>query len=424
MSDWSDRIKAAIGASHSDREHKFIMFETLTPQAPDAIMALMQQCQADTNPDKIDLGVGVYKDDAGGTPILRAVKMAEKTLWESETTKSYVGIRGREDFRHAMLEMMLGGDAGTIDKALLDRIASAQAAGGSGALRLGAELIKSAAPNATVWVSTPTWANHIPLISSAGLKIEKYPYYNRETLGVDFDDMLAHLEANAKSGDVVLLHGCCHNPTGADFSPAQWDRLAAFLNEKDLMPYVDLAYFGLGRGMSEDTYGLRKIVDTCPEVMIAASCSKNFALYKERVGLIALVCKDTDTAAIARSQLGSIQRKIISMPPDHGAKLVADILGNAELRKIWVDELTEMRERMRDLRRQLSEALNVQGGETIAAAVKDQNGMFSTLPLSVDQARKLRSEHSIYMTDSGRINIAGANRNNIPRLAEAILSVL
>ncbi len=400
------------------------MFEYLVPRAPDAIIALMQQCKADTNPDKIDLGVGVYKDEAGGTTILRAVKAAEKQLWETETTKSYVGIRGNDDFRHSMLHLILGGDAGKIEDDLLDRIASAQAAGGSGALRLGAELIKSAAPDATVWVSTPTWANHIPLISSAGLKMGKYPYYNRETLGVDFDDMLAHLDAKAKAGDVVLLHGCCHNPTGADLSPAQWDQLADFMLAKDLTPYVDLAYFGLGRGMIEDSYGLRKVIDICPEVIIAASCSKNFALYKERVGLIAVVCKDTDTAAIARSQLGSIQRKIISMPPDHGAKLVADILGDADLRKMWVEELTEMRERMRDLRKQLSDALNVQGGETMAAAVIDQNGMFSTLPLSVDQARKLRAEYSIYMTDSGRINIAGANSENIPRLAEAILAVL
>jgi aspartate aminotransferase len=400
------------------------MFEYLVPRAPDAIIALMQQCKADTNPDKIDLGVGVYKDEAGGTTILRAVKAAEKQLWKTETTKSYVGIRGNDDFRHSMLHLILGGDAGKIEDDLLDRTASAQAAGGSGALRLGAELIKSAAPDATVWVSTPTWANHIPLISSAGLKMGKYPYYNRETLGVDFDDMLAHLDAKAKAGDVVLLHGCCHNPTGADLSPAQWDQLADFMLAKDLTPYVDLAYFGLGRGMSEDSYGLRKVIDICPEVIIAASCSKNFALYKERVGLIAVVCKDTDTAAIARSQLGSIQRKIISMPPDHGAKLVADILGDADLRKMWVEELTEMRERMRDLRKQLSDALNVQGGETMAAAVIDQNGMFSTLPLSVDQARKLRADYSIYMTDSGRINIAGANSENIPRLAEAILAVL
>jgi len=395
------------------------MFEYLTPRPPDAIMALMEACKADTNPDKIDLGVGVYKDDAGVTTILRAVKDAERQLWESETTKSYVSTTGNASFRDTMVKMMFGDD-----NPVLSRMASAQSAGGSGALRLGAEAIKSAAPDATVWVSTPTWANHIPLISSAGLKIEKYPYYNRETLGVDFADMLEHLAAKAKPGDVVLLHGCCHNPTGADLSPSEWDKLAPFLRDHQLTPYVDLAYFGLGRGMEEDTYGLRKILEVCPEALVAASCSKNFALYKERVGLIAIVCKDEAAAKIAQTQLGSIQRKIISMPPDHGASLVANILGDTDLRAMWVEELTEMRERMRGLRMQLSEALNVQGGETMSAAVKNQNGMFSTLPLSVSQVHKLRNDYSIYMTDSGRINIAGANQHNIPRLAEAILAVL
>ena len=254
--------------------------------------------------------------------------------------------------------------------------------------------------------------------------MDSYPYYNRETLGVDFEDMIAHLEANAKAGDVVLLHGCCHNPTGADLSQGQWDILADFMAAKNLTPYVDLAYFGLGRGMEDDTYGLRKVIEICPEVLIAASCSKNFGLYRERVGLIAVVCKDEDIAAIAQKQLGALQRKIISMPPDHGAAIVARILGDAALRKLWIGELDDMRGRMRDLRRQLSDALNVQGGAAMSAAVVNQNGMFSTLPLSEAQAIKLREEHSIYMTNSGRINIAGANAQNIPRLAKAILNVL
>ena len=397
------------------------MFEYLVPQPPDAIIQLMQACKADPNPDKIDLGVGVYKDAAGSTVILNSVKKAEEMYWHEETTKSYVGIRGNAEFCRLMLELMLG--AGH-DAIAADRIAVAQGAGGSGALRLGAEVLKSAAPDATVWVSTPTWANHIPLISSAGLKMDSYPYYNRETLGVDFDDMMAHLSRHAKAGDVLLLHGCCHNPTGADLSPAQWDAVAQFMKDKQITPFIDLAYFGLGRGMNEDTYGLKKVLEVCPEALVAASCSKNFALYKERVGMIAIVCKDAATARVAESQLGLTQRKLISMPPDHGASLVEKVLGTPELRKIWETELTDMRERMRGLRQLLSEALNVQGGEVIARAVKDQNGMFSTLPLSKAQAIKLREEHSIYMTNSGRINIAGANSSNIPRLADAILSVL
>ncbi len=394
------------------------MFDYLKPLPADAIIAMMQQAKADTRPNKIDMGVGVYKDSSGAVPIMRAVKTAEDIILGEEMSKSYVGTTGRAEFRRLMLDMVLG------EQFHAPRIASSQAAGGSGALRLGAELIKSAAPNATVWVSDPTWANHIPLISSTGLKMDKYPYYNRETLGVEFDAMLAHLDTHAVPGDVVLLHGCCHNPTGADFSPAQWDRLVPFMLERELLPFVDLAYYGLGRGLSEDSYGLQLVFEHCPEALVAASCSKNFGLYKERVGLIAVLCRDEKTAQIAQTQFGAIQRKLISMPPDHGAQVVERILGSGELKRIWLDELTEMRGRMRNLRVLLSEALDVQGGAHIARAVADQNGMFSTLPVSAAQAEELRNAHAIYMTNSGRINIAGANASNIPHLAEALLDVL
>jgi len=397
------------------------MFDALTAKAPDAIMHLMAMCKADTNPDKIDLGVGVYKTEDGATPIMRAVKKAEQLWWNEEETKTYVSTVGNAAFRSSMLELILGTE---MAETYSPRLASSQAAGGSGALRLGAELIFSANPKATVWVSTPTWANHIPLISSAGLAIETYPYYNRETLGVDFSDMLERLKTGAKPGDIVLLHGCCHNPTGADFSHAEWDILAKFLPEHGLIPFVDLAYFGLGRGMEDDTYGLRKLIETVDELILAASCSKNFALYRERVGLVAVLTKDVDSAINAQTQFGAIQRKIISMPPDHGAALVARILGDPALRADWSAELDEMRERMRALRGQLSDALNVQGGEVMSAAVKNQNGMFSTLPLTKAQAVALREKHSVYLTDSGRVNIAGTTTTNIPRFAEALLSVL
>jgi len=236
--------------------------------------------------------------------------------------------------------------------------------------------------------------------------------------------MLERLKTGAKPGDIVLLHGCCHNPTGADFSHAEWDILAKFLPEHGLIPFVDLAYFGLGRGMEDDTYGLRKLIETVDELILAASCSKNFALYRERVGLVAVLTKDVDSAINAQTQFGAIQRKIISMPPDHGAALVARILGDPALRADWSAELDEMRERMRALRGQLSDALNVQGGEVMSAAVKNQNGMFSTLPLTKAQAVALREKHSVYLTDSGRVNIAGTTTTNIPRFAEALLSVL
>lgn len=397
------------------------MFDALSARPPDAIMALMEMCKADTNPNKIDLGVGVYKTADGATPIMRAVKTAEQLWWNEEETKTYVSTTGNADFRREMLALILGDDM--IEK-YKGRIASSQAAGGSGALRMGASILHEANPNATVWVSTPTWANHIPLISSAGFKMESYPYYNRETLGVDFEDMLACLESKAKPGDIVVLHGCCHNPTGADLTDAQWDRLAAFLAEKELMPFIDLAYFGLGRGLSEDTYGLRTVMNAVPESIFAASCSKNFALYRERVGLIAVICKTPDTAKIAQTQLGSIQRRMISMPPDHGAALVARILTDDTLRTDWDAELTAMRERIGRLRTQLSDALNVQGGEVIADAIRNQMGMFSTLPLSAEQAIRLREEFSVYLTNSGRINMAGTSAQNIPRLAECLLAVL
>ena len=397
------------------------MFEKLTPRPPDAIMHLMAMAKADNNPDKIDLGAGVYKSPQGGVPIMRSVRQAEIDHLSQETSKTYVSTVGHADFRRLLLELVLGKN----HKALKEkRIASAQATGGSGALRLGAEMIYQASPDATIWVSTPTWANHVPLISSAGFKMESYPYYNRETLGVDFDDMINCLKDKAKAGDVVLLHGCCHNPTGADLSPAEWDKVSALMAEMKLIPFVDLAYFGLGRGMEEDSYGLRKVIELNDEVVVAASCSKNFGLYKERVGLIAVVAANAEQASTVQTLLGATQRRIVSMPPDHGASIVATILGSAELRADWIAELTDMRERMLGLRRALSEALNVQGGEVIARAVKDQNGMFSTLPLTQSQAEKLRSEHSVYLLNSGRMNIAGASLNNIPRLAGAILDVL
>ena len=397
------------------------MFEYLVPRPADAIMALMEAAKADPNPHKIDLGVGIYKDDHGATTVMKAVKEAEKRWLDEEDTKKYVSTVGRADFRDEMSAMVFGADNPVITEG---RLATAQAAGGSGALRLGAEIIKSAAPDATVWVSTPTWANHVPLISSPGLKMEEYPYYNRETLGVDFEDMLDRLKSKAKAGDVVLLHGCCHNPSGADLSIEQWDIIAEFMKEKSLLPFIDLAYFGLGQGMEEDAYGVKKTLSICPEAIVAMSCSKNFGLYRDRVGMVAVITKDTKTAEIAQSQLSAIQRKVISMPPDHGAALVAKILSDAELRKLWVNELDAMRNRMIDLRRLFSKELSVQGSEVMAAAVKNQNGMFSTLPVSKAQAEALREKHSVYMTNSGRINIAAATADNIPRLATAILDVL
>ena len=397
------------------------MFDALTPRPADAIMALMEMCKADTNPNKIDLGVGVYKDELGRTTILDTVKKAEALWYQEEETKSYVGTVGNKEFSQQMMKLILGADHAAVKEG---RIGMSQTAGGSGALRMAGELINAAAPGITVWASTPTWANHIPLITSAGVKMDSYPYYNRETLSVDFDDMIAHLNDNAAEGDAVLLHGCCHNPTGADLTEPQWDKLAQFMADKKLVPFVDLAYFGLGKSLEDDVYGLRRLVDACPEVIIAASCSKNFALYRERVGVVAVVADTPEKAAIVTSQFGSIQRQIISMPPDHGAAIVARILGDETLTAEWMAEVSGMCARIIDLRAQLADAMNVQGGEIISRAVRNQKGMFSTLPLSKEQAELLRSRHSVYVTNSGRMNMAGLNMNNIPRLAEALLDVI
>lgn len=397
------------------------MFETLSPTAPDAIIGLIKLAAADTNPDKIDLGVGIYQDAVGVTPVMRAVKQAERLWIDEEDSKKYIGIHGNPEFNRLFSELLFGEGAEVLTSG---RLATAQAAGGSGALRLGAELVKLANPTATIWVSTPTWANHTPLIGSTGLQVKPYPYYNKSTQDIEFDAMCATLRNDAKEGDVVLLHGCCHNPTGADLSHEQWNVVADLILEKKLVPFVDLAYSGLGDGLDEDSYGLRLLAGKVPELILAASCSKNFGLYRERTGLVAAIARTPDQAAICSSQIGLTMRKMISMPPDHGAALVAKILDTPALKAEWMDELETMRLRMGGLRQSLSDALSVQGAEQMAAAIARQKGMFSLLPLTPEQAVKLREEHSVYLLNSGRINIGGARAETIGRLADCILAVL
>lgn len=401
------------------------MFETLAVTPPDAIVGMIKLAASDTNPDKIDLGVGIYQDKQGATPVMRAVKQAERRLLAEETSKKYIDIHGNPAFNSLFSKMLFGADSEAVTSG---RLAMAQAAGGSGALRLGAELIKLANPSASIWMSSPTWANHQPLIGSTGLPIKPYPYYNKQTQRIDFDDMCTELRANAEAGDAVLLHGCCHNPTGADLSHAQWQIIADLMLEKDLLPFVDLAYAGLGDGPNKDSYGLRLLADQCPELVLAASCSKNFGLYKERVGLVAALCKTPEDAKLADGHIGQTMRRMISMPPDHGAALVAKILADKELTADWKTELEDMRVRMTGLRIALGEALLVQGGLStngqMAAAITAQKGMFSLLPVTPEQAEKLRSEHSVFLLNSGRINIAGARTETIDRLADCILAVL
>lgn len=397
------------------------MFETLTKTAPDAIVAMIKIAAADTSPKKIDLGVGIYQDEVGATPVMRAVKTAERLWLEEEDSKKYIGIHGNPEFNRLFSELTFGEGADILSSG---RLAVAQAAGGSGALRIGAELIKLANPSTTVWVSTPTWANHTPLIGSTGLPVKPYPYYNKQTQTIDFDEMCATLRNDAKPGDVVVLHGCCHNPTGADLTQEQWRVIADLLLEKSLLPFVDLAYTGLGDGLNEDTYGLRHLVDKCPELVLATSCSKNFGLYRERTGMVAAIAKSPEEADLCRSQIGLIMRRMISMPPNHGAALVTKVLSTPDLKADWLTELETMRLRMSGLRQSLAKALSVQGAEQMATAIASQKGMFSLLPVSPEQAEKLRSEHSVYLLNSGRINIAGARGEMIDGLADAILAVL
>ncbi|MEE9271908.1 MAG: amino acid aminotransferase [Robiginitomaculum sp.] len=397
------------------------MFETLEQTPPDAIIQMMKFAAADTNPKKIDLGVGIYQDATGATPVMAAVKKAENLWALEEDSKKYIGIHGNPEFGRLFSELMFGKESKAITSG---RLSITQSAGGSGALRLAAELIKQANPNANVWVSTPTWANHTPLIGAASLRLKPYPYYNKETQIIDFDDMCAALRAGTKPGDVLLLHGCCHNPTGTDLSHAQWDIVADLILELGLLPFVDLAYAGLGHGLEEDMYGLRLLADKCDELILAASCSKNFGLYRERTGLVAALAKTPKDAALCAGQVGLTMRRMISMPPDHGAAIVAKILGDDTLRAEWTTELEVMRQRMVGLRRQLSDALHVQGAEQMAHAIKVQNGMFSLLSLTPEQVVRLREEHSVFLLNSGRINIAGAKEKTIDRLADCILAVL
>lgn len=393
------------------------MFEALKPLPQDPILQLMQTFREDSRPDKVDLGIGVYKDDAGNTPIMAAVHEAERRLLEGETTKSYVGPAGSAGFNSAMAELILGSNSPLIRDG---RTSVVQTPGGCGALRMAAEFLRLCKPDTTVWVSTPTWANHLPLLGGAGLTIREYPYLNPQTLQVDFTAMLETLE-RAEAGDVVLLHGCCHNPSGADLSLSQWQEVTSLIQRKGLLPFVDMAYQGLGEGLEADAAGLRHLAGEVPEMLIAASCSKNFGLYRERTGALVLVSATATINSAATSQLLSIIRSHYSMPPAHGAAIVETVLGDDGLRAGWQDELAAMCERILHLRHAFSEALAPVGDFGFIAR---QRGMFSFLGISPEQVGRLRQEHGIYMLESSRVNVAGLNDRVMPGVADALRDVL
>ena len=393
------------------------MFETLQQAPADKIIALIGLYRNDPRPGKVDLGVGVYKDIDGRTPVMRAVREAEKRLLASQDTKTYLGLPGDTAFNTAMIKLAFG------EKADVSRIRAAQAPGGSGALRLVAELLQRSRAGATVWLSDPTWPNHPPVMRGAGLKVRDYPYFDAASGAVRFDDMLAALKT-AASGDVVLLHGCCHNPTGANLDVAQWAKVADVLLERGLLPFVDIAYQGFGDGLDADAAGLRLLAEKMPEMVVASSCSKNFAVYRDRVGAAMILAKDGAQANVAISQMLAAARALYSMPPDHGAAAVHMVLEDAELKKDWETELEDMRLRMLKLRVAFAEALRRQSNSDRFDFIASHRGMFSRLGLTEAQVERLRAEHAIYMVGDSRINVAGLPEDGMDDLAKAIVSVL
>lgn len=396
------------------------MFETLKPVGMDPILGLMAAFRADTREQKIDLGVGVYQDDRGRTPVMASVKEAEAKLMELELTKSYQGIAGDPDYNQRMLQLLFGADHSILSSG---RVKTIQAPGGSGALRVGAEVIQRATPNAKLWVGVPTWPNHIPLLGSAGFEIEEYPYYDMATHQIDGDAMMETLR-QVPAGDMVLLHGCCHNPTGADLSNEQWDQIADLALERGFIPFIDTAYQGLGNGLNEDAYGMRMMAERLPELVIASSCSKNFGLYRERTGSITFIADNPQQVDIVASQAMSIARQIYSMPPAHGALLVSLILGDDQLRANWQAELEEVRLRIKSMRSLLTSGIQGNSAGIDFSHIEQQNGMFSFLGISSAQLERLREEFGIYIVSSTRVNLAGINSSNIGYISESMNTVL
>ncbi|MCI2399452.1 amino acid aminotransferase [Aliiroseovarius subalbicans] len=392
------------------------MLTNLNAQPVDKIMALMAQYREDPREGKIDLGVGVYKNAQGVTPVMRAVKAAEKVLWEIEGTKSYTGLAGDPAFGQALSGLVLG------DSVASDRLACAAQPGGTGAIHQAVELIKMASPDATIWLSNPTWPNHPSIIKHLGMKMADYRYFDNDSRAVDFDGMMADL-AGAKAGDVVLLHGCCHNPTGANLTLPQWKEVAALLEKTGATPMIDIAYQGFGDGLEEDAAGTRLIASSLPEVLIAASCSKNFGIYRERTGLLMAISDNAGQTGTTQQNLTHLNRQNFSFPPDHGARLVTMILEDEGLRADWMDELESVRKGMLGLREQLAGELQKQAGSDRFGFVAEHRGMFSRLGATPEQVERLRVEHGIYMVGDSRLNIAGLNAETVPVLAEAIVAV-
>ena len=387
---------------------ELVPFASLRPQQPDGLLALIAMHRADPRPDKIDVGVGVYRDEAGLTPVMRAVKAAEARLYSEQRSKSYLGAEGDVRFAELLRDLVFG-------EARRDaRPFGLQTPGGTGALRLGAQILARAAPASRVWVSQPTWPNHAPIFAEAGLETLVHPYFDLETRGIAFDAMLEVLQ-RSRPGDVILLHGCCHNPSGTQFTPGQWTMLAALCNDRGLIPFVDLAYQGLGNDLDADGAGMRLLLEAVPTALVAYSCDKNFALYRDRVGALFVQTANDSVGEVARANALALARSLWSMPPDHGAAVVRTILDDSELRATWGDELDRMRGRLNRMRSDLAEA------HPALAPIAVQRGLFSLLPIGAGAVAAMRESHGIYMPADGRINLAGLNEANLSRFVDGLL---
>lgn len=391
------------------------MLGTLKPQPADAILSLMKQFREDPRDGKIDLGVGVYKDASGNTPVMRAVKAAERKIWQDQQSKAYTGLAGDPAFADAMIDLVLGTSVAR------DHVAAIATPGGTGAIRQGLELIKMAAPDATVWLSNPTWPNHPSIIKFLDIPVAEYRYIDPATRAVDFAGMVEDLAA-VKAGDIVLLHGCCHNPTGANLTLAQWADVIALMQDAGATPFVDIAYQGFGDGLEDDAAGVRMVASEMPETIIAASCSKNFGVYRERTGILMAVSQDAALRDVTQVNLSYLNRQNYSFPPDHGARVVTEILTDSELRADWQAELEEVRLNMLKLREQLAGELKRLSNSDRFDFIAHHRGMFSRLGATPEQVETLRRDHGIYMVGDSRMNIAGLNAETVPILAKAIIA--
>ena len=396
------------------------MFEHLNAIPPDPILGLIAAYAADSNPKKIDLGIGVYRDEYGNTPMLDCVVEAEKILLATQTTKTYLGPPGVVGFNQAIAKVIFGEDSEALDQG---RICTVQTPGGTGALRVAADLIKVARPETELWASDPTWANHLALFPGAGVAMHSYPYFDAENSSLRFDDMTEALQQRGP-GDMVMFHACCHNPCGVSPNPEQWQVIADIASDRGFTPIIDIAYMGFERGVEEDCLAVRLFADQCPEVIVASSCSKNFAMYRERVGAISVIARDADKAAAIESVIHNITRKNYSMPPSHGPAVIDIILHSDELKAQWISELSGMRTRINGLRKTMADRIIAGGIQRDFSFLERQTGMFSFMGLSVEQVQRLKDEFAIYTVNSARVNVASFNESNMAYFIEALATVL